>query len=112
MCALEDLAERTGQEFPNLLAARDRTERELPAMRDRLRDLEIDADVSVVLFGSWGRKELTEHSDDDWTILVNGPERTDVRPTVEGMRARIGLGERKPGAQDVFGEIVLCDHLV
>ena len=55
MSALEDLAERSGQEFPHLLEARDRTERELPAMRDRLREVEIDADVSVVLFGSWGR---------------------------------------------------------
>jgi hypothetical protein len=112
MSALEELAERSGQEFPGLLEARDRTERELPAMRDRLREVEIDAEVSVVLFGSWGRKELTEHSDDDWTILVNGPERTDVRPTVEEIGARIGLEERKPGAQDIFGKTVFCDHLV
>ncbi len=112
MSALEGLAERSGQEFPNLLEARDRTERELPAMRNRLTDVEIDADVCVVLFGSWGRRELTEHSDDDWTILVDGPERMDVRPTVEEMEARIGLEERKPGAEGVFGEVVFCDHLV
>ena len=26
--------------------------------------------------------------------------------------ARIGLDERKPGAQDVFGQVVFCQHLV
>ena len=57
MSALEELAERSGERFPHLLEARARTERQLPGMRDRLRETEIDTDVSVVLFGSWGRQE-------------------------------------------------------
>ncbi len=112
MSALEQLAEHSGQGFPNLLEARARTERELPRMRDRVHDVPIDDDVSVVLFGSWGREELTEHSDDDWAILVNGPERAAVRPSVAEMEAHIGVGERKPGTQGVFGNVVFCDHLV
>jgi predicted nucleotidyltransferase len=80
-------------------------------MRDRLRDVQIDADVSVVLFGSWGRGELTEHSDDDWAILVDGSERADVHPGVGEMEQRIEE-ERKPGTQDVFGAVVFGDHLV
>lgn len=112
MRALEELAERSGEDFPNLFEARARTERKLPGMRERLGDVGVDTDTSVVLFGSWGREELTEQSDDDWAILVDGPERPDVRPSVAEMEARIGLEERKPGTQGVFGEIVFCDHLV
>ena len=57
-------------------------------------------------------QELTEHSDNDWAILVSGPEREVVRPAVAEMEARIGVEERKPGTQGVFGEAVFCDHLV
>lgn len=112
MGALEQLAEHTGQEFPNLLEARLRTERELTGRRDRLRDLRTDDDVSVVLFGSWGREELTNRSDDDWAILVNGSKRAAVAPSVAEIETHLGDQERKPGTQGVFGDIVFCDHLV
>ena len=43
----------------NLLAARELTRVELAAARARLNPLTRDPDVAVVLFGSWGRHELT-----------------------------------------------------
>jgi len=55
MGALEQLAQRSGAGFPNLLEARARTKRELPRARESLGDVSVDADASVVLFGSWGR---------------------------------------------------------
>ena len=110
--ALEQLAERTRRGFPNLVEARVRTERALHDKRESLRDVAVDADASVVLFGSWGRYELTPHSDDDWAILVNGGERDGVRPSPADMEQRIGIEERKPGVQGVFGDVVFCDHLV
>jgi hypothetical protein len=112
MSALEQLAERTRSGFPNLFAARARTERELRDKRESVREVGVDDDAAVVLFGSWGRHELTPHSDDDWVILVNGGERDGVRPSTDEMERRIGVAERKPGAQGVFGDIVFCDHLV
>ena len=111
MTALEQLAERGGGEFPHLLEARRRTEDEVPAIRARVASVGRDADTCIVLFGSWGRGELTKHSDDDWVILVDGSERDGVRPSVDEMERRIPT-ERKPGSQEVFGCTVFCDHLV
>src|SRR6185437_13471932 len=48
----------------------------------------------------------------DWSILVNGGGREGVRPSPADMEQRIGVEERKPGAQGVFGDVVFCDHLV
>jgi hypothetical protein len=112
LTALEVLAERSEEGFPNLTAARALTEQRLPEIRDRLTDVDVDADACVALFGSWGRRELTARSDDDWAVLVNGSEREEVLPTPAQIEVAIGEEERKPGTQGVFGATVFCDHLV
>ena len=71
-----------------------------------LRDgVALDDDVAVVLFGSWGRRELTEHSDDDWLLLVDGPLRDGLAPDVEEVRSLLGAGDRRPGTQGAFGTV-------
>lgn len=112
MDALEALARRSDEGFPNLIAARKLTERRLSEMRGRLAVAEADSDACVALFGSWGRRELTAESDDDWAVLVNGPEREGVRPTPESVEAAVGEEGRKPGTQGTFGAVAFCDHLV
>ena len=52
----------------------------------------------VVLFGSWGRGELTRRSDDDWAVLVEGAERPGVAPGPEALAAALGGAARRPGA--------------
>jgi hypothetical protein len=67
------------------------------------------ADVSnaVVLFGSWGREELTEQSDDDWAVL--GDADPDLLARVQGV---LGGSDREPGQQDLFGLAFSCADLV
>ncbi|MEJ7570250.1 MAG: DUF294 nucleotidyltransferase-like domain-containing protein, partial [Gaiellaceae bacterium] len=109
--ALERLAEATGASFPHLFAARDRTEDTLRDRRQKLSELEIDRDASVVLMGSWGRRELTGESDDDYMVILNGRERTDPRPRLDAVRGVVGGGERKPGAEGTFDDHVYSRHL-
>jgi hypothetical protein len=106
---LEALAAHSADGFPELLAARRRTEEALAERRARLESVARDADVAVVLFGSWGRRELTEHSDDDWLRLVDGRRRDAVRPGEEALRAVLG---REPGAGRLFGVTGFCEDLV
>src|SRR4051795_11214553 len=87
--------------FPHLLAARERTEAALAELRGGLAGLERDADVAVVLFGSWGRRELTPHSDDDWLLLVEGDGEAEAE--LAAVRAVLGGGTRQPGLQATFG---------
>ena len=87
-------------ELPNLLAARARTREAVAARRAALAALRrCDPAASVVLFGSWGRGELTRRTDDDWALLVEGAERAGVEPDPAALAAALGDGEpRGPGA--------------
>ena len=103
--------ERLGAELPNLLAARARTAEAVAARRAALADLPLDPRASVVLFGSWGRRELTRRSDDDWALLVDGPAREGVEPEPEALAAALGDGSREPGRSGVFGGRIFGDDL-
>jgi len=105
--------ERLGGELPNLLAARARTREAVAARRAALAPLERDPGASVVLFGSWGREELTRRSDDDWAVLVEGSERAGVAPDPDALAAAFdGGGRGGPGRSGVFGGRIFCDDLL
>ncbi len=104
--------ERLGADLPNLLAARVRTRDAAAQRRVALRGLALDGSASVVLFGSWGRGELTRRSDDDWALLAEGPERRGVEPDTAALAAALGGGTRGPGRSGVFGGRIFCDDLL
>src|SRR5829696_4986711 len=105
--------ERLGGELPNLLAARARTREAAAVRRQALGGLELDPAASVVLFGSWGREELTSSSDDDWAVLVEGAQRPGVAPEPEPAALAAALGKgRGPGRSGVFGGRIFCDDLL
>jgi hypothetical protein len=121
LSALERLGAHSADGFPNLLAARARTEAEIARLRaefaggalsggatTRLDDTR--ADVSVVLFGSWGRRELTEHSDDDWLLLVE--REGEAEAELAAVREVLGGGTRAPGEQATFGVASSAENLV
>jgi hypothetical protein len=106
---VEALAERTGEPFAHLLAARERTARHTAEARAALADVPRDPDVAVVAMGSWGRGELTAGSDDDVLVVGTGAPRAGVRP---------GPGELRPainppaGEQGLFDEVAWTRELV
>jgi hypothetical protein len=103
--------ERLGTELPSLFGARARTREAVAARREALRVLPLGEAASVVLFGSWGRGELTRGSDDDWAILVDDAARADAAPEPTTVAAALG-GGRGPGRSGVFGGRILCDDLL
>jgi hypothetical protein len=113
--ALGRLAEHSADSFPHLFAARRRTDVELMRLRAEVADLELAADTAIVLVGSWGRRELTEHSDDDWLLLVDGARRDGLQPAIDDVTALLGGDRRRPGSQGTFGvgafSTDLVDHI-
>jgi hypothetical protein len=109
MTPLQQLAQYAGVDFPNLFAARDFTAARLAERSSRLRELEHDEDVAIVLMGSWGRSEVTSGSDDDYMVLVSGDERDDVRPAKAEIETIL---DRAPGKQGIFGEPVWSRELI
>ncbi|MEA2470356.1 MAG: hypothetical protein QOE38_1355, partial [Thermoleophilaceae bacterium] len=85
------------------MRARVYTAAELAARRSALADV----GAAVVLFGSWGRDELTAQSDDDWAVL--GADAGEA--VLARCRAVLGGAEREPGQQDLFGVAFACDDL-
>jgi hypothetical protein len=112
MSALDDLAALSSTGFPNLTTARAQTGAGLTELGERLAGVEVDADATVVLFGSWGRGEVTDQSDYDWAVLVDGAEREAVEPSPAAVEAALAIGAKGPGAEGIFGADVFCDHLV
>jgi hypothetical protein len=99
----------TGIRFTRIAAARRYTERRLGERRERLATLGIDPGATVVLMGSWGRREVTSESDDDFMVLLEGPARENAQPTIDQVAE--ALGGDPPGAEEVFGEQVWLEDL-
>ncbi len=100
---------RLGADLPNLSQARERTAAAVAERRAAMEALPIDADAAVVLFGSWGRRELTRRSDDDWAVLVEGAAREAASPAPDQVAGALG---RTPGRSGVFGTTIFGDDLV
>ena len=99
---LAQLAAAARTEFPHLEQARERTAEALAARRVALGPA-ADPDVAVVLMGSWGRRELTSGSDDDFVVLGEGsPSPVDVAAVLE----------RAPGREGIFGGRTAPEDLV
>lgn len=107
--ALERLAEASGTPFGALLAARELTSERVAAHRAALAALHLDDDASIVMFGSWGRHELTQASDGDWLVLVDGEHRDYVDPAPHEVAA--ALAEIDPGPEQLFGEVAFSTDL-
>lgn len=103
--ALQQLRERTGERFDHLATAAEHTGKELASKAAALAKDELPPKMSIVVFGSWARDELTEGSDDDWAVLVerdfNAYDPEVVRAVSLAQR-NLGGGSKQPGSQDVF----------
>ena len=110
--ALSRLSKATGVEFKELLAARRRTDAGLASRRAALESLRLGPDVAVVLMGSWGRRELTLGSDDDFLVLTGGSLPSASAPLLAQVRTVLGAGERAPGPEGIFNTVVPATTLV
>lgn len=55
---------------------------------------------------------MTDHSDDDWAMLIDGPSTGEARPSVDQIGELIGSNGRPPGTEGVFGTTIACGNLV
>lgn len=102
--ALDRFASEHGVDFVHLRRAQQLADEQVQLASAELAAVAPD-DVSVVMFGSWARRELTAGSDNDWAILTpEGRENDDdVKQLALACRSRFSERGRAPGAQDVFG---------
>ncbi len=73
----------------------------------------LNPDVSLILFGSLARYEMTPGSDCDWALLLDGVvdnDHAELGRTIGGAIRQAGI--RLPGASGVFGNMVFSHDLV
>jgi UTP:GlnB (protein PII) uridylyltransferase len=87
----------SGVSFHHIAAARAETERRLVERRLRTASVQVDEDATVVLMGSWGRREVTSESDDDFMVLLVAAPREKALPSIEEVAE--ALGGRTPGSK-------------
>jgi predicted nucleotidyltransferase len=109
--AVEILSRKLSTAWPNIAEARRRT----AALRDKLATLAdlSSEDAAVVVFGSVGRGEVTEASDVDWTLLIDGPSDPNHAHWVARIRERLeAIGLEKPGRTETFGVMAFSHDLI
>jgi predicted nucleotidyltransferase len=102
----ERLAERTDTAVPHIVEAREHTRARIAEVKDQLANESLAEGLSICLFGSWAREELTPGSDDDWAVLASrpfAPNDAGIVSAVEIAQRHLGIEDRAPGSQDVFG---------
>ncbi|HXE46148.1 MAG TPA: DUF294 nucleotidyltransferase-like domain-containing protein [Conexibacter sp.] len=116
---LERLEAKSGRPFPTLVAARERTAQRLAERGALLDGLAIERNATVALMGSWGRREVTAGSDDDYVVLVRGPSpasdwgaERDTAARIAERLARDPGGFGAPGRQGIFAEVVYSGDLM
>jgi len=109
---VEKLEGLYGVQWQFLAAARTRAEEQLGQL-DTVCSSVIPPDTSLVVFGSLARKEFTEASDVDWTLLVDGitiPEHSTVARQLEDKLKELHLAP--PGQTGTFGNIAASHNLI
>ncbi|HEY0019204.1 MAG TPA: nucleotidyltransferase domain-containing protein [Longimicrobium sp.] len=107
-----ELRDRLGAEWPWIMASREKSAAMMERLRAELRAL-IPPETSMVVYGSLARHELTDRSDIDWTLLVDGIAHPEHQDRADRIRARLtGMGLRQPAPGGPFGNLTFSHDLI
>lgn len=108
---VRQLGHSVGLTWPNI----EEGWRQSVALRQRLANFDSfsSEDASVIVFGSIGRGEVTEASDVDWTLLIDGPSDPNHAHVVSQIRNRLrDMKLEEPGRTETFGVMAFSHELI
>ena len=106
------LRDKLSLSLPNIDKARSAADATTAQLRETLNGIDLPETTALVVFGSLARREWTNDSDVDWTLLVNGPS------DPEHFRLAVLIGEQirkhfnEPGPTQTFGTLTSSHELV
>jgi predicted nucleotidyltransferase len=110
---IDDLADALATSWPSLRSARERARTVREEAAAAVEPLVSSEDMSVVVFGSLARDELTSGSDADWTLLIDGQASArhfDVSRKIRQSFDAIGLNA--PGPEGTFGGLAFSHEIL
>jgi predicted nucleotidyltransferase len=109
---VEKLRIALGAEWPAIMEARERAEEMLQRLRGALEEY-LPGGTTFVVYGSLARRELTQGSDVDWTLLVDAAASRSHQELVSEVRRRLKrLGLVEPTATGSFGRLTFSHDLI
>lgn len=108
---IDELAEKLGTSWTRISAAR-------AAARRRTEELDLalsaatSPDTSVIVYGSLAREELTQGSDLDWTLLVDGQANPQHQKELLSIRDKLKHIGKGPGREKTFGKLTFSHPLL
>jgi len=115
--SIVELEQKLGVEWVHLKTARELTRKKRDELERSLTDSS-DAprisseDLSIVVFGSFARDELTSNSDSDWTLLIDGSAHPNHFETMLRAKKIIEKQSNPPGREQTFGGMAFSHELV
>lgn len=113
---LTELAGRCGRSWPTIFAASKQAQAVSAELAQRVTGSTpplIPADTSLIVFGSLARREWTQKSDLDWTVLVDGQvEGSHPEAAKRVQKVADELQFQKPGPTGMFGRLTFSHDLV
>jgi predicted nucleotidyltransferase len=114
MSALDELERKCKSKWDHLHEAQRDAHEHLQRFRELVLEEKTESqDISVVIFGSLARREWTNQSDLDWTLLIDGP--VDSKHATEANRLARRVAEqsfKQPGPTALFGKLAVSHNLV
>lgn len=105
------LAKKCGKSWSNILRARQCTDEYLKKL-EALQKFSSE-NTSIVVFGSFARRELTLGSDVDWSVLIDGPSDPAHSRIAQGIQEVVdSLGLQEPGTTETFGKLASSHELI
>lgn len=110
---IDALRHTLGADWPMIRSARERAQESKARLVASVSDLVSQEDMSVVVFGSLARGEVTSGSDTDWTLLIDGQASSTHFDVVRMVRRRIEKLEQKgPGREGTFGNLAFSHEIL
>lgn len=107
------LERRTGSSWTALRQAAEESGKVIRSLRGKLDQDFASEDYSIVVFGSLARREFTQNSDLDWTLLIDAAASDDHWDVACRVReAVVSVVPREPGREGTFGSFAFSHDLV
>lgn len=109
---IDRLARESGSEWPSIRNAQAATAREKESLRSALDGLVSREDMSVVVFGSLARGEVTSGSDADWTLLIDGQATSTHFDVSREIGKTFDRFKNGPGREATFGGLAFSHQIL
>ena len=113
MIYLNDFEAKTSNKWNNIQIAHDKTIEKIALIKNLFKEPLSNTDVDMIVYGSLGRKECTEGSDVDWTLLIDGQADSRHLKTAQRIKDLLDIAKLpQPGTSGLFGNVTISHDLI